>query len=1138
MKSKLCIIVCENFIKEAETILQNEQYEDVIFSHYPSTCGMEREKQLKRIEEIYLKYKDECNKFFIIGGNCLLEEHKIYEIIPQCEIYKLEQCFYLFTNKDIINKYLNQRAYLVTSGWLQNWKTHIGHMGFNKEIATEFFREFSKKILLLDTGVTKDSSKELVEFSDFVGLPHEKITIGLDYFQLFIEKIIYQWRLKKEKIESSKTLNSINKKSADYAMAFELVNDLSNIGTEKEAIEKVLDLSEMLFATNRLCYTAFNRNDKKEYYCRGKSINKNTKNFNPCNFQEQICVIHEVQGFDLLVTHQGEHLGVLQIEEVAFPEHMEHYFNIAGTIGKVCGLVIANARKYEEVIQARKAINEEKELFSITLSSIGEGLIVTNKDASIVLINKVGEELTGYKKEDTYGKCICEIFNKKHIVTAVREVMISGEQISNREYIDVTFSNAKRADISINVSPITVENGEVIGTVIVFRDITEERKSIKALQESEERYRRIVEMSPNGIFIYSNYIIEYVNKSAIEAIGARHEDELIGKSIMEFIHPQYHKINLERINRMYQNYKPEMLIEEKLITLDGNVIEVEIMSIPLVYGGKLAMMGIASDVTKRNEAERIVKQKDIQLRQITNNMSDIIAQSNTLGIYDYVSPSCEKVLGYKSEEMLGKTCIELVHPEDQRKTLRLFTKILQNCTAQRIEFRYKHAKGYYIWLESIGTPIIDEKGELKAVSYISRDITNRKLIEEKLRENEAQYKKLIEVLPEAIFVHNDNKIVFCNEAAAEIVGVERPEELIDKSVLDLMPMDERDIHLKRFQNVIVEKKVQPFTEARLINNRKEIIDVEVGTNFFPYGGKNNVLDVVRNITDRKQMELLKKNIEESNKLLNETLEYDRLRTEFFSNISHEFRTPLNVILGAVQLWSLYEKNGTLRDDNGKVGKQVKMMKQNCYRLLRLINNLIDITKIDSNFYEINLKNENIVEIVENITLSVAEYIESKGISLQFDTEVEECTLACDSDKIERIMLNLLSNAVKFSKVGSEIFVNIYNRGNEVIISVRDTGIGIPEDKLEVVFERFRQVDKSLTRAHEGSGIGLSLVKSLVELHNGTIEVESIIDKGSEFVITIPIITIEEDIEYKNISNQDSRQSLVERVYVEFSDIYS
>ncbi len=275
---------------------------------------------------------------------------------------------------------------------------------------------------------------------------------------------------------------------------------------------------------------------------------------------------------------------------------------------------------------------------------------------------------------------------------------------------------------------------------------------------------------------------------------------------------------------------------------------------------------------------------------------------------------------------------------------------------------------------------------------------------------------------------------------------------------------------------------------------------------------------------------------ENKLLIQKVMEYDQMKSEFFSNISHEFRTPINIMLGTLQLIELKNTSTKSIIADKKTERHLKVMKQNCYRLLRLTNNLIDVTKIESGFFEINLHNDNIVKLVEDITLSVADYIKHKGLELIFDTDVEEIIMAVDADKIEKILLNLLSNAVKFSKAGGRISVNIKRISDNVIINVKDTGIGIPQEKLHVIFDRFRQVDSSLSRNYDGSGIGLSLVRSLVELHGGRIMVTSEYGKETEFTIELPIRIIDEDIPVR--PKQFTGQDYVQRIMIEFSDLYA
>jgi signal transduction histidine kinase len=292
---------------------------------------------------------------------------------------------------------------------------------------------------------------------------------------------------------------------------------------------------------------------------------------------------------------------------------------------------------------------------------------------------------------------------------------------------------------------------------------------------------------------------------------------------------------------------------------------------------------------------------------------------------------------------------------------------------------------------------------------------------------------------------------------------------------------------------------------------------------------------LRDTIEKKRMEELQKNVEEERRRLKELKEYDRIKTEFFANISHEFRTPLNVIFSALQLYDINLKNST-GNTSADYYKYIKIMRQNCYRLLRLVNNLIDITKIDAGYFEINETNNNIIGLIRNITMSVSDYVESKGLTLTFDTDVEEKIIACDADMIERIILNLLSNAIKFTEPGGKITVSIKNGSDKICIKVKDTGRGIPKEKLVSIFERFVQVDKSLTRDHEGSGIGLSIVKTLVELHGGAIYVYSMVGRGTEFDMYFPCKLVKETVN-KNSSIRTASKNCIEKINIEFSDIY-
>lgn len=269
----------------------------------------------------------------------------------------------------------------------------------------------------------------------------------------------------------------------------------------------------------------------------------------------------------------------------------------------------------------------------------------------------------------------------------------------------------------------------------------------------------------------------------------------------------------------------------------------------------------------------------------------------------------------------------------------------------------------------------------------------------------------------------------------------------------------------------------------------------------------------------------------------DVLEYDKMKTEFLANISHELRTPLNVMLSGLQLLEMYKNKGDIVFKDEELIEKAYYVKQNGYRLLRLINNLIDVTKIDSGFFHLQLETKNIVEVIEDITLSIGEYMKQKGINLIFDTNEEELYMQFDIDKMERIMLNLLSNAVKFTPENGTILVTVNCSDDLVKVSVKDDGIGIPRTMQKEIFNRFTQVDSSLHRNKQGSGIGLSLVKSLVELHKGKIYVESLEGKGSTFTFELPVANVKENQEVAVASLEGDKPAYNEKIVLEFSDIH-
>ena len=368
----------------------------------------------------------------------------------------------------------------------------------------------------------------------------------------------------------------------------------------------------------------------------------------------------------------------------------------------------------------------------------------------------------------------------------------------------------------------------------------------------------------------------------------------------------------------------------------------------------------------------------------------------------------------------------------------------------------------------------------------------------------------------------NGKFIKVNDQWTNILGWSA-EEMLGMSFYDLVDQDSINRHHFYKNNLGNNDDLVDFTDRYLAkdNTYKYLILKSK----YVQSKKEYIItgkDITQDVDVKNKLEEMKK-----------AIEFESKKNDFFTNISHELKTPINIILGSNQLMELNYKNHNITDE--KLKNSINLTKQNSYRLLKLVGNFLDISKMGAGFYEIEPINTNIVSVVENIGQSVEPYMAAKKIQFIFDTETEEEIVACDPDKIERIVLNLLSNAIKYTNENGKIFVNVASKESVVEISVEDTGTGIPKDKVEKVFNRFEQVDPSLVKKREGCGIGLSLTKHLVEMHGGEIWVESQEGKGSKFIFTIPkqLVNNQTD-EAMDILDDSTR---VDKCRIEFSDIY-
>ena len=645
-----------------------------------------------------------------------------------------------------------------------------------------------------------------------------------------------------------------------------------------------------------------------------------------------------------------------------------------------------------------------------------------------------------------------------------------------------------------------------------------------------------------------------------EKILASKED-LINKTYQEVWKENIEKIEFEQDIR---KLKAGMTIyQERIVEQVGYVI----MKIPIFdeKGQYTSFIGINKynffDETSDHIEMKASEDKAFDEEQLGGKIRRNLAENKVL----IQTLEAESIMIYRCHSesnllkgicYLSKTDSKLVHPNllsiDQNKLPLLLSKNkewdleeFEKEDLSRLGIKYVTAYPIKCKGEMIGMAVATYKSKIKRPVYeanlmielgkhvanlslsmqhsldIKRELLMRKEVEERL-------KLYLSLAVDFITVINmDGKIARWNETGEDVMGWSC-EEIAQMTYLDLVHPQDQEKTL-RIMNVIVEnKEVTRFTNRfRHKDGSYKLITWKCKFD----EGRQRIYTIARDITEERK-------IEEERMIYKEALALETLKTEFLANISHELKTPLNIIYSMLQMNEVEMAELTvLPEEKTKLDNLVRyrnISRQNVLRLLRLINNITDISRIGAGYYEAKLVNCDIVKVIEDITMSVVEYVRNKNLSIIFDTQVEELVTACDPEKMERIMLNLLSNAVKYTNKGDQVEVNVKVKNNELIILVKDTGSGIPKDKQKSIFERFVQVDSSFTRRCEGSGIGLALVKCLIELQHGSISVESEEGQGSTFIVKLPIYQTEK-MQKQNIDRSDI---LMQQCKIEFSDIYN
>jgi PAS domain S-box-containing protein len=609
---------------------------------------------------------------------------------------------------------------------------------------------------------------------------------------------------------------------------------------------------------------------------------------------------------------------------------------------------------------------------------------------------------------------------------------------------------------------------------------------------SEPHFRTLLEAAPDAMVVVDpSGRIELVNAQAEQLFGYG-RDEMIGHSIEMLVPEQYrHRHEQHRAGYFHAARVRPMGADLDLYALrsDGTQFPVEISLSPVRTETGLRTIAAIRDMSERKRADAALR----HAAAIIESSEDAIIGKTLDGIVTSWNLGATRMYGYTAGEMIGRSIATIIPPD----RLDELAAILQRVRAGE-HVRYSHTirrtkDGGQVDVSVTVSPIRDAAGRVIGASAVARDTRTEKRAEDKFR-------ALLESAPDAMVIVNQaGEIVLVNAQTERLFGYRR-EELLGKRMEILVPPRYRETHTHHRHGYFKVAQPRPMGAGlELFGLRKDGTEVPVEISLSPFQTEEGVLvaSAIRDITERKRAQ------SERDMLLRARAaqeEASRVKDEFLATLSHELRTPLNAILG----WSVLLRK-EWSDDDRRRAQALAAIERNARAQAQLVEDLLDVSRIISGKLQLQTRAMDFVEVVEHAVEVVRPAAAAKRMTIDILAETRPVLLIGDPDRLQQALWNLLSNAVKFSSVDGRVLVRIWTDTNAVICSITDAGQGIDPGFLPYVFDRFRQADSTTTRAFGGLGLGLSIVRSIAELHGGSVEAASKgPGQGATFTMTLPL----------------------------------
>lgn len=643
-----------------------------------------------------------------------------------------------------------------------------------------------------------------------------------------------------------------------------------------------------------------------------------------------------------------------------------------------------------------------------------------------------------------------------------------------------TFPDGLDRHIRGALMPSTDDNGKVRGVSIVTIDTSEEKRREQAYRESEERYRSLVELSPNYIMVHRDGECLFANPATDAIYGVPSGGTMVGQQMLMMIQPDSRSTIIDRYNALMGGAGPLEPTEVKGRRLDGSEFCLENRVATIHWDGKPAMLVVGSDISDRKKAEQQIRDRERLFRGLVDVSFDAVIISEQGKVIDFNAEALE-LFGYAGSELRGLNVLELVAPERHAFTRR---KIEQQVSAS-YESVHRSKDGREFPVEVSATTLTQDGRNVRIVAI--RDLTQRKRAEEELRQSEERYRRLAHLLPDAVRVVSDNKMVFANEAAAQLLEADTPDDIIGLPALHFSDPADFDDLILRMTKVDSGEPVT-WREQELHGLKGGTVTVESTAAPIIWRGKPSRLVVNRDTTRYKEVE---------NKLryaVEEAKQANVAKSRFLAAASHDLRQPIQALglLNAAMAYEVQEPN--LKEINTNMSHAIDAMRS-------VLDGLLDISKLEAGVVKPAFTVFPISPLMDRIAAEFLYEADAKGLDLR--VVASSANVRSDRDLIERILQNFVANAIRYTRYG-RVLMGCRRRGDEIDVQVWDTGPGISEDNTERIFEEFVQLDNPQRDRSKGLGLGLAIVDRLSKLLAHPIEVRSHPDKGSMFSIVLPI----------------------------------